>query len=135
MKTSLILVIFAAALVSCGQRQAAAPDPEVEGQAWLGKARTALRDSDFAAARRAIDSLRSQCAEALNAREQGILLLDSIELAEARLQLADAQKAASQQGLDIYARDSVDTHLDRMKAKVQFFERKLQHDCENAKKH
>ena len=122
-------------MISCGERQGTAPDPEVEGQQWLKKARTALIDSDLVKARAAIDSLRSQCAEALNAREEGILLLDSIELAEAHRQLAEAEKAAAQQGLDIYARDSVDTQLDRMATKVRFFEKKLSHDLENKAKH
>ena len=128
MKTALFLVILAAAMISCGERQATVPNPEVQGQLWLSKARMALSNSDFVAARSCIDSLRSRCAEALNAREHGILLLDSIELAEAHRQLADAQKAAAQQGLDIYARDSADTHLDRMVTKVRFFEKKLEHD-------
>ena len=89
-------------MISCGERQATAPDPEVEGQQWLSKARTALSDS---------------------------------ELADARRQLVDAQKAAAQQGLDIYARDSVDTHLDRMVTKVRFYEKKLEHDRANMQKH
>ena len=122
-------------MISCGERQGTAPDPEVEGQQWLSKARTALSDSDLVKARAAIDSLRSQCAEAFNAREEGILLLDSIELAEARRQLADAQKAAAQQGLDIYARDSVDTQLDRFATKVRFYEKKLEHDIAGFRKH
>ena len=122
-------------MISCGERQGTAPDPEVEGQQWLSKARTALSDSDLVKAHAAIDSLRSQCAEALNAREEGILLLDSIELAEARRQLTEAEKAASQQGLDIYTRDSVDTQLDRFATKVRFFEKKLSHDLENKAKH
>ena len=104
MRTTLFFVILAAAMISCGERQGTAPDPEVEGQQWLSKARTALSDPDLVKARAAIDSLRSQCAEALNAREEGILLFDSIELAEARRQLTEAEKAASQQGLDIYTR-------------------------------
>ena len=135
MRTALFLVIMAAVMVSCGERQATVPDPEVQGQQWLSKARTALRDSDFVAARSCIDSLRNRCAEALNAREEGIVLLDSIELAEARRQLAEAGKAAAQQGLDIYARDSVDTQLDRMATKVRFFEKKLEHDIAGLRHH
>ena len=122
-------------MISCGERQGTAPDPEVEGQQWLSKARTALSDSDLVKARAAIDSLRSQCAEALNAREEGILLFDSIELAEARRQLTEAEKAASQQGLDIYTRDSVDTQLDRFATKVRFYEKKLEHDIAGFRKH
>lgn len=137
MKKIMIICLAAAgiALCGCGVKQSAQPDPEVQGQLWLNKARTALSDSDFTAARSCVDSLRNQCAEALNAREEGILLLDSIDLAEARRQLADAQKAAAQQGLDIYTRDSVDTHLDRIATKVRFYEKKLEHDRGNVQKH
>ena len=125
--TKLLLLLLL--LVSCGSKDNGnSADIEQQGQQWLNKARTALSDSNYALARQCIDSLRTRSAEAFNAREEGILLLDSIELAEARVELAAAEQAASVQGLDIYARDSVDTNLDRAQTKVRFYERKLDHD-------
>ena len=117
-------------LASCGDKgKENSIDIERQGQQWLCKARAALVGSDYAAARSCIDSLRTRCAEAFNAREQGILLLDSINLAEAKAELQQAEAVAAQQGLDIYARDSVDTNLDRAQTKVRFYERKLEHDA------
>ena len=130
-----ICLSLSVAIASCHGKEQTSADPEQQGQLWLAKARAALRGSDFAEARAAIDSLRHLCAEALNAREEGILLLDSIDLAEAHVQLEQAEQAASQQGFDIYARDSVDTNLDRAATKVRFYEKKLERDRANVQKH
>lgn len=123
----LTIILCSCVAMSCSKGEAPA-DPEQAGQQWLAKARTALGRSDYALAKQCIDSLRTRTAEAFGAREEGILLLDSIELTEARVELTAAEQAASQQGLDIYARDSVDTQLDRAQTKVRFYEKKLDHD-------
>ena len=130
-----ICLSLSVAIASCHGKEQTSADPEQQGQLWLAKARAALRGSDYTLGRAAIDSLRRQCAEALNAREEGILLLDSIDLAEAHVQLEQAEQAALQQGLDIYARDSVDTNLDRAATKVRFYETKLDRDRTNIQKH
>lgn len=128
-------LFFAVALCSCGGGKGEPVDVEQQGQLWLSRARQALADSDFVEARAAIDSLRTLCAEAFDAREQGILLLDSIELAQARRELLAAEAAATRPNLDIYARDSADVNLDRARTKVRFYERKLLHDQQNAPNH
>ena len=130
---SLFSVVLAV-ISSCGGAPAE-PDYEAEGQRWLTMARASMRDADFSLARIYVDSLRTRCRMALNAREDGILLLDSIDLAEAREQLHRAEYMASQTGLDYIARDSVDTNLDRAKAKVRFFEKKIEHDKVNKTQH
>lgn len=132
--TKLLLLLLL--LVSCGSKDNGnSADIEQQGQQWLNKARTALSDSNYALAKDCIDSLRTRTAEALNAREEGILLLDSVNLAEARVELDAAEKAAAQPNLDIYARDSVDTNLDRAQTKVRFFERKLSLDKSQKQQH
>lgn len=119
---------------SCGDGNKE-PDYEQQGQVWLNRARTSLRDTDYQLARIYIDSLRERCSMALNAREEAIILLDSIDLAEAREQLHQAKFLAGQTGLDYIARDSVDTNLDRAQAKVAFFEKKLSLDIARKEKH
>ena len=131
----LCIISLSAVIASCNGKENASATPEQQGQLWLAKARAALRGSDFAEARAAIDSLRHLCAEALNAREEGILLLDSIDLAEARSQLAEAERLAARQDLDIYARDSADTRLDRAATKVRFYEKKLTNDIAHRQRH
>ena len=83
-------------------------DPEAEGQQMLVEARTAYAEGRYAAARDTIMSLRQRFPKALDARRQAILLLDSVELMDAR-----------QQG------DSL---------KTGFFRRKLEHDKGEVKK-
>lgn len=126
-----------AILLTLGGCGSSSPEPDYEkmGLRWLDLARISMRDGDYALARDMIDSLRTRCALALNAREAGIILLDSINLKEARQQLREAEYVAGQTGLDYLARDSVDTRLDRARVKVKFYERKLQHDIANRKQH
>ena len=62
-------------------------------------------------------------------------MLDSIDLAEARVQLTECEQAAAQPDLDNIARDTLNFNLDRAQQKVKFFLKKLDHDRENIKKH
>ena len=119
---------------SCGRSDGTA-DLERQGQRWLDLARASLRDADYPLARTYVDSLRVRCPLALNAREEAIILLDSINLAEACEQLGEADFLARQTGIDYLARDSFETRLDRAQAKVRFFERKMQYDKEHKEKH
>ncbi len=78
----------------------------------LAQARQHLSQSEYAAAKDTILSLRRQYPTALAARRQAILLLDSIEMMAA----ADSLQHA----------DS--TEWERLDVKRRFFERKLQED-------
>lgn len=133
-RVDIFFVLLAALIMaSCGSPEET--DCELQGQRWVSKARNSLVDADYTLARIYIDSLRTRCKMALNAREDAILLLDSIDLAEAREQLHRAEFMASQEGLNYMARDSVNTNLDRAQAKVLFFEKKLEYDKANKKRH
>lgn len=129
--SALAACIFSA----CGNSEPTAEEIEQKGQEWLRKARVSLADADFGLARIYIDSLRERCPLALNAREEGIILLDSIDMIEAIEELHQAEFMANQQGLDYIARDSVDTNLDRAMMKVKFFQKKIRHDVANKKQH
>ena len=134
-RCNILLVSIALLMLSgCGSKPST-PDYEQQGQRWLALARASLRDADYSLARVYIDSLRARCAMALNAREDAIILLDSIDLAEAREQLGEAEYMAKQTGLDYIARDSFDTRLDRARAKVHFFEEKIQYDKQHKARH
>ncbi len=78
----------------------------------LDDARFALRYQHYSEARDTIFSLRKRFPTAIEARRQGILLLDSIELMAARDSLSKAEGP----------------EWERLQVKAQFYERKLQED-------
>lgn len=88
------------------------PDPEEKGQRMLNEARRELSQKNYAAARDTIMSLRLNCSQALQARRQALVLLDSIELLGAADSLSRAMGA----------------EWERLDVKHKFFQRKLEVD-------
>ena len=74
-------------IYSCTQN-----DQESGGYECLAKSRAYLADNNHKEARNMIDSLRNGYPMAFNAREEGILLLDSIEISQAKYDLENATK-------------------------------------------
>lgn len=87
-------------------------DVDKAAQRMLDDARFAMRHGHYAEAKDSILSMRKKYPTAIEARKQGILLLDSIELKAAQDSVA---KAAG-------------SEWERLNLKVSFFERKLQED-------
>ena len=121
--------LLAVTLASCGSEKAhpewsdARCAMEERGQTWLARSRQALAEGRFDDARQAIDSLRRTCDLAFDARHEGILLMDSIDIRLAQAELAH---------IDSLLRLGVDSvnenHFNEACGKIQFYERKLQHD-------
>ncbi|MBP3775084.1 MAG: hypothetical protein ILA34_07020 [Bacteroidaceae bacterium] len=135
MKRSFILVPVAALvalLCNCTSRPS---DTDAEGYVCLSNARKALAAHDFALAKAWVDSLRTQYPTALNAREDAILFLDSVGLAEAHVEVAALEEALQQPDLTRIGKDTLDFNYDEAKQKVRFFEKKLEHDKANHKQH
>lgn len=95
---------------------ACASNEEREAQQMLLQARSALRHRLYSEARDSILSLRKKHPTAINARKQGILLLDSIELQAAADSLTKAEG----------------NEWERLDVKRKFYERKLQEDQKRA---
>lgn len=95
---------------------ACARNEEREAQQMLQQARSALRHRLYSEARDSILSLRKKHPTAINARKQGILLLDSIELQAAADSLTKAEG----------------NEWERLDVKRKFYERKLQEDQKRA---
>ena len=95
---------------------ARASNEEREAQQMLQQARSALRHRLYSEARDSILSLRKKHPTAINARKQGILLLDSIELQAAADSLTKAEG----------------NEWERLDVKRKFYERKLQEDQKRA---
>jgi len=128
MKKILSLLMCAMVIGACQQKET----PEEQANTFLKLSRSSLSVNDFARAKAYIDSLRSKCPTALNARESAIILLDSINIAQSK---AELQKMEEEMGKivnpDKIAKDTLDFYHDEAKEKVRFFERKLQHDIQH----
>lgn len=123
-----IAAMAVAMLASCGKGN----KDEAGGSACLAKARAALTAGNFEAAKAAIDSLRTDWPLAFNAREEGILLLDSIEMANAKADLDSATSRIAAKAFDV---DSLNFVKEEAEQKIKFYEKKLEHDKANFKKH
>lgn len=106
---------------------------EKNGRKMLLDARQALEEGNYNAARKAIKDLRENFPLALNAREEAILLADSIELFEARQQLEEVDKLINQERME--KKDSLQAEYDELCQKVKFYLRKLQYDQKNKQLH
>lgn len=97
---------------------------EAEAQKRLQTARKLLAQDQCRAAKATIQQMRTDCYLALDARRQGILLMDSIDLKQARNDVAHADSMMrcgnnSSQALNDF---------NEACRKVQFYERKIQYD-------
>lgn len=137
--SSVLILLAALTLTSCsllGGKKDKASDSysehrqqmETEAQGRLALARTQLGRSAYAQARATVEQMRKDCYLALDARRQGILLMDSIDLADARALLVSVDSALHA-GVDSVGRGDFDEAC----RKVEFYERKLKHDA--AKRH
>lgn len=93
---------------------------EQKGQAYLMLSRQALSEKNFTTAREKVNLLRKECELALSAREEGILLMDSINLFEAEEQF----RTACEDSTAVSARESIED----LQQKICFYQRKLEHD-------
>ncbi len=132
MKNLIIVVLTGLLLVGCKKEA----NPEAEGNDYLHRARLELGAGNYEAARQKIKQLREDVPLALNARESGILLMDSINLAEAQesLRVNDSLLQVNAHA-DRGTKDSLQAKFDEDCQKIKFYHRKLQHDRKNKKQH
>ena len=115
--------------VNTEDRSEARNKMETEAQARLSMARTKLAQMQCAEAKAIVIKMRKDCYLALSARKDGILLMDSIDIQQAKLELSKADSLMQKQ-------HSISTSDDFDEAcrKVQFYERKLQYDSRSTNK-
>lgn len=102
---------------------------ETEAQARLSMARAKLAQMQCAEAKAIVIKMRKDCYLALSARKEGILLMDSIDIQQAKLELSKADSLMQKQhGI------STSDDFDEACRKVQFYERKLQYDSRSTNK-
>lgn len=87
-KYTMFVLAMAALIWSCGN---ADTGPQRKAAQMLGQSRVLLAKGEYDAARDTLQSMRAQCPTALEARAQGILLLDSIELLATIDSIKDAE--------------------------------------------
>ena len=109
---------------------------ESAGQQALMRARDQLEAHDYEGARATLRAMRHAHPLALTARENGILLMDSIDLVAAREAILQAERSASADTASHTAQRVVNNRQ-RMELyrRLRFFERKLQHDFRQRKSH
>lgn len=115
--------------VNTEDRSEARNKMETEAQARLYMARAKLAQMQCAEAKAIVIKMRKDCYLALSARKEGILLMDSIDIQQAKLELSKADSLMQKQ-------HSISTSDDFDEAcrKVQFYERKLQYDSRSTNK-
>lgn len=124
MKKIGLLFVSCLLLVGCGNALTEREKAELGGAQLISQAREAFVTANYTTAVALIDSIRNAFPLALNAREEGILLKDSVLLEQAREELCNAKDIAG---------DSID--MEELHMKVTFYERKLQHDLEQKQTH
>lgn len=135
---SLVLLVSAVIVSSCGDAKEnahadwseARQQKEARGQELLAASRRALAAKDYAAAREHIMTLRRDCDIAFTARNEGILLLDSIDLQQA---LDGMVAADSLQQTASAPADSTRAVIEEYTQRIKFFRRKLEHDKKEAR--
>ena len=142
MKTKHLLLFLLLALTACKKQNEetahfseARAEMEAQGSQSLCAARALLAEGNFTAARDTLIQMRENYPLALNARVEGILLLDSIDLGEAEMLLNNVDKQLHTTGLPASLHDSLQNDFEELHQKVKFYQRKLRHDKENTRKH
>lgn len=127
---------FVACQSSAPQQSEARQKDEQKAVAILDNARQALQQKRYDDARKALRTLRKESPLALNGREAGILLMDSVEIAATadRLRLADSLVQAEMQRNGSVSQQT-QVHFDELCQQAKFYHRKLQHDIEQRKSH
>lgn len=105
---------------------------EEKAQICLKEARAALGNADYATARAKVNEIRDQYSLALNAREEAILFMDSVDLQQAT---ADLQRTNSLIRTRPEASDSLKAAAHELSQKIRFYLRKLEHDKQNKQEH
>ena len=124
-KISIVLLGCLFMISSCGETpESRREEAETKGRALLHEARTAYANGEYQTAIQLIDSIRITYPLAMEVREQGILLKDSVYLEEAQ----EALKQAVEDNL-------TESQLEELQSKIKFYIRKLQHDKELRQTH
>ena len=99
-------------------------ETEQRAQEVLSEARRSLAQKDFAAARKSIEQMRKDCYLALTGRRQGILLMDSIDCADAQQQLVKLDSLVRQNPNDA----NLAAQFEEKCKEVDFYKKKIVHD-------
>ena len=96
---------------------------ESEAQQRLEVARQLLAEKKCSQAKQTVENMRKDCYLAIDARKEGLLLMDSIDLCISRQELADIDSLMCAGNKTVTQDD-----FDEACRKVQFYERKIHFD-------
>lgn len=101
---------------------------ETEAQRRLEVARQQVSEGAFNEAKQTVENMRKDCYLAIDARKEGVLLMDSIDLSLSRQELAHVDSLMCAGNKTVTQDD-----FDEACRKVQFYERKIQYDKKRVK--
>ncbi len=96
---------------------------EADASQCLAQARLLLSQGRSREAKSVLEKMRKDCYLAIAARTASILLMDSIDIAESKQNLAEVDSLLRQHSDSVSSDD-----FDEACRKVQFYEQKLRHD-------
>ncbi len=139
---SLFLLLSLLSSTSCQENRNAPSHKrqadERKAQIYLRAARAALEQRAFEQAKTHIIDMRKSCRLALTARENGILIMDSIDLlaAQYRLQQIDSlmQTTPYKDNTSDEAK-ALNQKFEAQCQEIKFYQRKLQHDLQQRHRH
>lgn len=109
---------------------------ESAGRAALARARQQLATQHYDSARATIRTMRRAHPHALTAREDGILLMDSIDLTATRTAIDQLERFPHSPDVpNAHSRRQGSAALPELYRRLRFYERKLQHDHRQRKSH
>lgn len=133
------LLAVASISVACKENKNSNPDwsearteMEAKGQEFLARARKEYAAGNYDEAQRIVENMSKTCNLAFNAREEGILLTDSIYIAKSSTRMDEIEKIVTESPDSL---QRLQPEMEDLSQEIKFYHRKLDFDKKNKKQH
>ena len=133
------VIILISLLLSCNKESSKntptkiRAEQEIAASELLENARSSLANKEYDLARLYLSKIKEKYPRALNAREAGILIRDSIDLAETQEKLIQANENFTTN--TIHGNNYNQAIIEELCQRIKFYQRKLDYDITHQKKH
>lgn len=124
---------------SCSDKKNSNPDwsearteMEAKAQEHLRRARAEYVQGNYDEARHIVEEMSKTCNLAFNAREEGILLTDSIYIAKSSARMSEIEKIVTESPDSL---NRLQPEMEDLSQEIKFYHRKLEFDKKNKKQH